>query len=140
MIMASTTYKSKGNSNHLINVHLIASFTSQLKGLQDNALIEEEKIFIQTSLDEKGNQNSVHTLIFSITKHFLGDPIVFQACTSEILQNIRCGKLGDYRWYIVVYLSKVHTRPNIMGYSNLLVKESNLESKRCIMVSYLMIP
>ena len=81
MIMASTAYKSRGNSDHLICVHLVVRFTSQLKGWWDNALIEEEKIFIQTSLDERRNQNSVHTLIFAITKHFLGDPIVFQAYT-----------------------------------------------------------
>ena len=71
MIMASIAYKSKGNSYHLICVHLVVGFTCHLKGWWDNALIEEEKIFIQTSLDERGNQNSVHTLIFAITKHFL---------------------------------------------------------------------
>ena len=112
MIIASTAYKSIGSSYHLINVYLIARFISQLKGWWDNVLTEEEKIFVQTNLDERGNQNLVHTLIFSITKHFLGDPITFQARTSEILQNIRCRKLGDYRWYKDVYLSKVYTRPD----------------------------
>ena len=62
--MASTTYKSKENSNHLICVHPVAGFTSQLKGWWDNALIEEDKIYIQTSLDEIRNQNLVHTLFF----------------------------------------------------------------------------
>ena len=113
IIMASTTYKSRGNSDHLICVHLIASFTSQLKGWWDNALTKEEKIYIQTSLDERGNQNSVHTLIFAITKHFLGDPISFQARTSEILQYIRCRNLSDYRWYKEIYFAKVHTRPDV---------------------------
>ena len=68
MIMASTAYKSRGNSDNLICVHLVVGFTSQLKGWRDNALIEEEKIFIQTSLDKRRNQSSVHTLIFAITK------------------------------------------------------------------------
>ena len=111
--MASTTYKSKGNSDHLIYVHLIADFTSQLKGWWDNALTKEEKIYIQTSLDERGNQNSVHRLIFVITKHFLGDPISFQAHTSKILQYIRCRNLSDYRWYKEIYFAKVHTRPDV---------------------------
>ena len=111
--MASTTYKSRGNSDHLICVHLVAGFTGQLKGWQDNALTEKERIYIQTSLDERGNQNSVHTPIFAITKHFLGDLIAFQACTSEILQNIRCGKLNDYRWSKEVYFAKAHTRPDV---------------------------
>ena len=106
MIMPSIAYKSRGNSNHLISVHLVIGFTSQLKGWWDNSLIEEEKIFIQTSLDERGHQNSVHTLIFAITKHFLRDSIAFQTCTSEILQNIRCRKLSDYRWYKDVCLLK----------------------------------
>ena len=113
MIMASIAYKSKENFDHLICVHLVAGFTGQLKGWWDNALIEEEKIFIQTSLDERGNQNSIHTLIFAITKHFLGDPIVFEACTSEILQNIRYRKLSDYRWYKEVYFAKVHSRTDV---------------------------
>ena len=111
--MASTTYKSKGNSNYRNCVHLIVRFTGQLKEWWDNALIEEDKIFIQTSLDEKGNENLVHTLIFAITKHFLGDPIAFQARTLEILQNIRCRKLSDYRWYKEVYFAKVHSRTDV---------------------------
>ena len=110
MIMAYTTYKSRGNSDHLISVHLIAGFTSQLKGWWDNILTEKRNFFIQTSLDERGNQNFVHTIIFAITKHFLGDPTAFQARTLKVLQNIRCRKLRDYKWYRDVYLSKVHTR------------------------------
>lgn len=110
MIMASIGYKARGNSDHLISVHLIAGFTGQLKGWWDNALTEEEKILVQTSLDERGNQNSVHTLIYAITKHFLGEPTVFQQRASEILQNLKCRKLGDFRWYKDIYLSKVYTR------------------------------
>ena len=49
--------------------NLIARFTSQLKRWWDNVLTEEEKIYIQTNIDERGNQNWVHTLIFPITKH-----------------------------------------------------------------------
>ena len=74
---------------------------------------KKKKIFIQTSLDESGKQNLIHTLIFTITKHFLGDPIVFQAHTSEILQNIKCRKLSDYRWYKKVYFAKVHSRTDV---------------------------
>ena len=110
MIMASTTYKSRGNSDQVICTHLIVGFTSQLKGWWDNALTKEEKRFIQNSLDEIGNQNSVHTLIYAITKHFLGDPISFQSRSSEILQNLHCKKLSDYRWYKEVYFAKVHSR------------------------------
>ena len=110
MIIASKAYKSRGNSNHLINVHLIVGFTDQLKGWWDNVFTGEENILVQTNLNERGNQNLVHTLIFAITKHFLGDPTAFH--TSEILQNIRYRKLGDFTWYKDVYFSKVYTIPN----------------------------
>ena len=99
MIMASTAYKSKGNSDQTMSTHLIVGFTVQLKGWWDNALIEEKKRFIQNNLDEVGNQNSIHTLIYVITKHFLRDPVSFQSRSSEILQNLHCKKLRDYRWY-----------------------------------------
>ena len=52
MIMASTAYKSKGNSDQTMSTHLITGFTGQLKGWWDNAIIEEEKRFIQNNLDE----------------------------------------------------------------------------------------
>ena len=110
--MASTTYKARGNSDHLIIIHLIVGFTSQLKGWWDNALTKDEKILVQTSLDGRGNQNAMHTLIQAITKHFLGEPTIFQPQASEILQNLRCRKLGDYRWCKDVYLSKVYTIPD----------------------------
>ena len=79
MIMAFTTYKSRGNLDPAICFHLIAGFTRQLKGWWDNALTEEERRFIQKSIDESGNPNVVHTLIYVITKHFLGDPLSFQS-------------------------------------------------------------
>ena len=47
------------------------------------------------------------------TKHFLGDPIAFQAHTTKILQYIRSKKLSDYRWYKEVYFAKVHSRIDV---------------------------
>ena len=110
MIMASTAYKSRGNLDPTICFHLIAGFTRQLKGWWDNALTEEERRFIQKSIDESGNPNAVHTLICAITKHFLGDPLSFQSRSYKILQNLHCDKLSDYRWYKEVYFAKVHSR------------------------------
>ena len=79
IIMVSTTYKSRGNLDPTICFHLIVGFTGQLKRWWDNALIDEESRFIQKSVDESGNPNAVHTLIYAITKHFLGDPLSFQS-------------------------------------------------------------
>ena len=110
MIMSSTAYKSRGNLDLAICFHLIAGFTGQLKGWWDNAPTEEERRFIQKSVDESGNPNAVHTLIYAITKHFLGDPLSFQSRSYEILQNLHYDKLSDYRWYKEVYFAKVHSR------------------------------
>ena len=109
MIMASTAYNAKGNTDHLISRHLIVGFIGQLKGWWDNVLTKEEKKVVQTSLDERGNQNSMHTLIYAIAKHFLREPMVFQERGLEILQNLRCRKLEDFRCYKDVYLSKLYT-------------------------------
>ena len=37
-------------------------------------LNENERNYIQTSTNEEGEQNAVHGLIYSITKHFIRDP------------------------------------------------------------------
>ena len=77
MIITFIAYKSRGNLDPTICFHLIAGFIGQLKGWWDNAPTDEERRFIQKSVDESGNPNAVHTLIYAITKYFLGDPLSF---------------------------------------------------------------
>lgn len=108
--MAFIAYKSKWNIDHSFAKHIVAGFTKQLKGWWDNVLTDEGKRMILHNIDENRNQNAVHTLIFTITKHFLGEPTIFQERALEILANLRWRKLEDFRWYKVVYLSKVYTR------------------------------
>ena len=48
--------------------------------------------------------------MYAITKHFIGDPRVFEEKNSEILQHIRCRTLSDFKWYHDVFLAKVMTR------------------------------
>ena len=55
-------------------------------------------------------EDVVNTLIFSITKHFIGDPLYFQERTSEILNNLRCLMLQDFKWYKDMFLVKIMTR------------------------------
>ncbi|XP_059663551.1 uncharacterized protein LOC132309243 [Cornus florida] len=55
-------------------------------------------------------EDAVATLIFSIAKQFLSDLSIVRDKTSEILANLRCRKLQDFRWYKDVFLSKVLTR------------------------------
>ena len=148
MIMASTTYKSRGNSDQAICTHLIVGFAGQLKEWWDNTLTKEEKRFIQNSLDELGNQNSVHTLIYPITKHFIKDPVSFQSRSSKILQNLHCKELSDYRWYKEIYFAKVHLKTycnqpywkeRFLNGLPKVFSQRVQESKRCTMVLSIMI-
>lgn len=81
MIIASTTYKSKGNGDHSIAKHLTVRFTGQLKGWWDNILLENDKTIILTAVrgdgTPNGTQNAVHVLVYAITKHFLGELTIF---------------------------------------------------------------
>nr|KAJ0209493.1 hypothetical protein LSAT_V11C400196340 [Lactuca sativa] len=54
----------------------------------------------------------VNTLIFAIIKNFVRDPTTFQEKTLEILMNLHCRKLTDFRWYKDNYLVKVFSRPD----------------------------
>ena len=81
---------SEENEDHSIVQFLITGFTGVLRGWWKNMLNENERQYIQTSLNEDGEQNAVHRLIYVITKHFIGDPRILQERSSEMLQNIQC--------------------------------------------------
>ena len=51
-----------------------------------------------------------HISVYAIVKHFIGDPNVYQERSSEILQNLRCRTLSDFKWYHDVFLAKLMTR------------------------------
>ena len=50
------------------------------------------------------------TVIFFISKHFIGDPSKIKAKTKDLLINIKCPKLQDFRWYKDMFLTKVMLR------------------------------
>ena len=75
-------------------------------------LTDAHRQHIMTSINELRQQNVVHKLIYAITRHFIGDPKILKERSSEILQNLRCRTLSDFRWYHDVFLSKVMTRPD----------------------------
>ena len=54
-------------------------------------IVKEEGISVQSY-----EEDVVNTLIFAITKHFIGDPVYFQERTSEIRNNLRCPKLPRF--------------------------------------------
>ena len=65
-MMASIAYFEE-NEDHSVIQFLIAGFIGVLRGWLDNMLNEN---VIQTSANEKGEQNLVHKLIYAITMHF----------------------------------------------------------------------
>ena len=82
----------------------------------ENFLTEKERFYVSKSLNEEGEQDSVTRLIYAIVKHFIGDPTIYQERSSEILQNLRCRTLSDFKWYHDVFLAKLMTRIDARAY------------------------
>jgi hypothetical protein len=54
-----------------------------------------------------GEPDCVNTLIYTIIKHFIGAPSNITARISDVLKNLRCPTMSDYRWYQDVFHSRV---------------------------------
>jgi len=90
MMMVANVYKGVHRSDHQVASSLIIGFTGQLKGWWDNTLTEEQRLFLRTAyknditgsiIKNEHNQpieDAVNTLIFAITKNFIGDPTVYR--------------------------------------------------------------
>ena len=50
------------------------------------------------------------TLIFLVSKHFIGDPSKIKDKTADLLTNLKRPKLQDFRWYKDMFLTKVMLR------------------------------
>ena len=109
MTMAATAYLTD-NDDHNAAQLIISGFSGTLRSWWDNYLNKDEREFLQTSTNDEGEQNVVHRIMYAITQHFVGDPRILQERSSEILQNIRCRTLRDFRWYHDVLISKVMIR------------------------------
>ena len=70
MMVASTAY-SDDNDDHTIVQSLITDFTGQLEGWWETILTDAHRYHIITSINELGQQNVVHKLIYTTTKHFI---------------------------------------------------------------------
>src|SRR5262249_47499291 len=101
MIMFSNTNKNDSSIDDCqIAIMIIFDFTRQLRGWWDNYLAKEQRNFILTShkvdkngvkvLDENDEpiKQMVHTLIFSISQHFIGDPSHYSDKSLELLSNM----------------------------------------------------
>ncbi|KAG4921569.1 hypothetical protein JHK86_050382 [Glycine max] len=54
--------------------------------------------------------DAVNTLIFTIAQHFIGDPSLWKDRSAELLSNLKCRTLADFRWYRDTFLTRVYTR------------------------------
>ena len=58
----------------------------------------------------RGILDGVNTLIYTILKHFVGTPSKISSRVSNLLNNLRCPTMTDYRWYQDVFISRVMLR------------------------------
>ena len=122
MLIVLNVYKSNNKADHQIANIIITSFTSQLKRWWDNTLTDTDRNWLANAykgtqngisiVDENGLQiqDVINTLVFAITKHFVGDPADYRESAYDSLENLKCYTLSDFRWYKDVFLSKVLIR------------------------------
>ncbi|XP_075092250.1 protein fluG-like [Nicotiana tabacum] len=60
--------------------------------------------------EKESKEDATATLIYCIAKHFIGEPKLFQDRSLELLNNLRCPKLTDFRWYKDMFIEKVMVR------------------------------
>ncbi|KAG5020134.1 hypothetical protein JHK82_016046 [Glycine max] len=65
---------------------------------------------IITNDDNEEIPNAVNTLIFTIAQYFIGDLSLWKDRSAELLSNLKCRTLADFRWYRDTFLSRVYTR------------------------------
>ncbi|KAL2486265.1 Uncharacterized protein Adt_31021 [Abeliophyllum distichum] len=117
MSMASSAYSAKGNTDKEAAVIIYNGFSGQLKDWWFNYLSSDDRDKILNAVKKEGDshldptkQDAVCTLIYTIVKHFIGQPSSFMEKSSELLMNLTCPKLQDFRWYKNIFLQKVMTR------------------------------
>ena len=96
MTLLTNVYKNHGKQDHQIAHLIVTGFTGQLKGWQDHYLNNDDKNGILTAVkretdgsvimtNRQSSQDAVNALIFTITKHFVGDPNQYKERASVVL-------------------------------------------------------
>ena len=92
----------------IINL-LVTGFSSTLRGWWDSYLTEDSKDSIKNAVKKNDEGfpifDGVDTLIYTILKHFVGTPSNISSRVSNLLNNLRCPTMSDYRWYQDVFIS-----------------------------------
>ena len=115
MQMAATAYLQEGDDWNAAQL-ILAGFNGTLKVWWENFLIEKERFYVSKSINEEGEQDAVTRLVYAITKHFIGDPNTFGERTTEILQNLRCRTLSDFKWYHDVFIATLMIRADARAF------------------------
>ncbi|KAL2498553.1 polyprotein [Abeliophyllum distichum] len=117
MSMASSAYLAKGNTDQEASINIMNGFSGQLKNWWFNYLSSDEREKITHAVKKEGDnhldpakQDAVCTILFTIIKHFIGEPSSFMEKPFELLMNLTCPKLQDFRWYKDIFLQKVMFR------------------------------
>ncbi|KAI8558937.1 hypothetical protein RHMOL_Rhmol04G0135000 [Rhododendron molle] len=122
MSMVANSYLSNTNLNQPQIVELLTSgFTGELKAWWDKYLNDEsrQQVIHAVQTDENGipifeNEHGIHdgvyTLIYTIIKHFIGQPSNITSRIHDQLSNLHCPTLSDFRWYKDVFIFKVMLR------------------------------
>lgn len=110
MTMTASAYRSRANEYQEVVRYLMIRFTGELRDWWDKYLKEHEREFILNKRTPTSEAVAVDTLIFAITKFFIGDSRMFQNRAFEILLHLKCPKLSDFRWYTDVFFSNILKR------------------------------
>jgi hypothetical protein len=114
-IICHNTFTSDVSILHL----LTTGFTGVLHGWWHNYLTEQQrleimnasKVHTKTTLDTK-SQSITTTKVVPDTQHFVRNPQQLAYRSTEILTNLTCPNLHDFRWYKDMFLQKVMFRPD----------------------------
>jgi hypothetical protein len=121
MSMVAIAYDTNQNLSQSEIVDLLATgFSGTLRSWWDKHLTEETREGIRKAVKKgddgfpifnervgMGEPDAVNTLIYTIIKHFIGTPSNITARISDVLNNLRCPTMFDYRWYQDVFHSRV---------------------------------
>ena len=102
---------------------LVTGFSSTLHAWWDSYLTDETRDSIKHAVkkndeglpifDENigcGILDDMNTLNYIILKHFASTPSNISSRVSDLLNNLRCPTMSDFRWYQDVFISRIMLR------------------------------
>ena len=66
--------------------------------------------FLPPATTTTAQPDGIDVLCYTIVLHFIGNPNRFQDKDYSKLQNLKCKKLGDFKWYKDIFLTRVLQR------------------------------